>query len=426
MMQRVLDVHHVLFSMEIKDQILFILKEAKKPLKAREISRRFMLHFNELISKKDVNRTIYSELKSKVVSLGFPTYKFSLIEKIKNNSPSESANTIISEQKNIDFDQSSNVYKLIDEYIVDFHKFRATKDNSIRDNCLSKLDEIIENIISNKLSLNEISTYLEKEILIHKQIFGDKRIIEFYKIFQIENDKNSINSSALNYDLLKLIQQYESIYSDYTKLNRKPENIKATFKYLINEFEKKSQDILEFIIDNILENEVSLSCLESECSSNLYIKIENHERIYDWIFKKEKFHLIEKDSYDDKLKEFKILCLKVWEDGVVDDNEQKEIDEKIINLGLINKDAQQIFNEIKQDYKIQKSLEDSEDGVFIKKVKNPKRPLEYFYKGSSQEILIDEDLTKDKLILAICELDLNFQNQKILKKINRIIENELQ
>ena len=61
----------------------------------------------------------------------------------------------------------------------------------------------------------------------------------------------------------------------------------------------------------------------------------------------------------------------------------------------------------------------------LKKVKDPKRPLEYFYKGASQEVLIDENVSKDMLVLAICELDLNNHNQKILKKINRIIENEL-
>ena len=121
------------------------------------------------------------------------------------------------------------------------------------------------------------------------------------------------------------------------------------------------------IINNILMNEVSLSSLESECSTNLYTKIENHDQIFNWVFKKEKDNSIEKDSYNDKLKEFKILCLKVWEDGVIDDSEQKEIDEKIINLGLDKEDANQIFNEIKQDYKTQKSLEDSEDGITLKK-----------------------------------------------------------
>ena len=92
---------------------------------------------------------------------------------------------------------------------------------------------------------------------------------------------------------------------------------------------------------------------------------------------------------------------------------------------LAKEDAQQIFNEIEQDFKIQKSLDESEDGIFIKKVKDPKRPLEYFYKGASQEVLIDKNMTMEQLILAICELDLNNQKHKILKKINRIIENDL-
>ena len=435
-MQKESDVHLVLFKMTTKDQIIQVLKEARRPIKAREIARRYELHFNERISKREVNRIIHNQLKSEVASSGFPRYTHSLIKvdltvskekTIQSQDKKEEINVILNNDSVAEeVLPKDKACKMLDDYIIDFHKFRSTKDNSIRDNCLLKLEEIIEYIIFNKLNIDDISSYLEKEVLIHKQVLGDKRVIKFYKENFLQDDRKDIllYSSTLNNDLLQLIQKFESVYSDFTKLNRKPDNIKISFSDLINELDKQSFEILDLIVKNILTNNVSLSNLEDYCSVDLYSKIEKNEEIYKWVNKKEKDQSIDLDTYEDRLKEFKILYLKVWEDGVVDESEQKEIDERIITLGLDKEDAQQIFKEIEQDFKIQKTLEDSEDGICIKKVKDPKRPLECFYKGASQEVLIDENVSMDELILAICELDLNNQNQKILKKINRIIEND--
>lgn len=434
------DVLLVLFNMTTKDQIVQVIREARKPIKAREIARRFELQFNEKISKKEVNKIIHHQLSSKIASSGFPRYTYSLIKEVKNVVAAESVNNKYTKQNKINFDHSptqlatdreinisEKVYMLIDEYIIDFHKFRSTKDNTIRDNCIGKIEAIVECIISNNLNVDDISKYLEKETLIHKQIIGHKRVINFIKEKGLDNNliDNNIESSTLNSDLKVLIQKYESTYSDFIKLNRKPSNIKSTFSDLINELEKKLTGFTDLIVQNIFTNNTSLTDLENNCSSHLYVKIENHDDIYNWINKKDEDHSIEEDSYEDKLKEFKILCLKVWEDGVIDESEQKDIDNKIINLGLDKEDAKQIFIEIEKDFKLKQSLAELNDDIRIKKVKDPKRPLEYFYKGASQEVLIDEDVSKDMLVLAICELDLNNHNQKILKKINRIIENEL-
>ena len=444
-MQKGKGVFLVLFNMTTKQQILKILREEKRPLKAREISNKFLMYFNERLTKREVNRIIHHHMKNKVYSTGFPSYKHSLSsQEVLNISVEDSVNLKSKEGTNIqeviDFDNSSSklhnakkpylqdeVYQLLDEYIIDFHQFRRTKDIAIRDYCLQKLEKIIEMIISNNLDVDKVSKYLEKEELIHKQILGDVRVIKFIKVKGLDNNlsDNNIESSTLNSDLKVLIQKYESTYSDFIKLNRKPSNIKSTFGELIKELEKELTEFVELIVQNILTNNTSLTDLENNCSRDLYIKIENHNDIYSWVNKKDDDHSIEDDPYEDRLKEFKILCLQVWEDGIVDESEQKEIDEKIITLGLDKEDANQIFNEIERDFKLQQRLVESEDDIRIKKVKDPKRPLEYFYKGASQEVLIDEDVSKDILILAICELDLNNHNQKILKKINRIIENDL-
>ena len=427
--------------MTTKQQILKILKDESRPLKAREISNKFPMYFNERITKREVNRIIHHHMRHEVKSTGFPKYTHSLIEKEDVNiSEQESFNNKHAEQEEINFDHSDTqpstdgeisplekVYILIDEYIIDFHKFRRTKDNTIRDYCLQKLEKIIEMIISNNLNVDKISQYLEKEVLIHKQIIGHKRVIKVIKEKGLDNNlgDNNIESSTLNSDLKVLIQKYESTYSDFIKLNRKPSNIKSTFSDLINELEKELTEFVELIVQNILTNNSSLTGLENICSGQLYVKIENHEDIYNWINRKDEDHSIEEDSYEDRLKEFKILCKQVWEDGVVDEEEQIEIDERIISLDLEKEDANQIFIEIEKDFKVKQRLVESDDDIIIKKVKDPKRPLEYFYKGASQEVLIDKDVSKDMLVLAICELDLNNHNQKILKKINRIIENEL-
>ena len=137
-----LDVLLVLFKMTIKDQIIQVLKEARRPIKAREIARRFELHFNETISKREVNRIIHNQLKSKVLSSGFPRYTHSLIkvdladpkEQIINdsNKKQEINNTLIDDLLPKEILLKDKLFKMLDDYIIIFHEFRRTKNNSIR------------------------------------------------------------------------------------------------------------------------------------------------------------------------------------------------------------------------------------------------------------------------------------------------------
>ena len=387
MNQRELDVPLVLFNMTTKDQIVQVLKEARKPLKAREIARKFELHFNEKISQQEVNKIIFHQLSSKILcSRPFPTYfrvniytfygKYSLIEEVKNLVSEISINNKHEKQKEINFDRSTTqtttdreitisekIYLLIDEYTINFHKFRNTKDNILRDNCLIKIEEIVEYIISNNLNVDDISKYLEKEVLIHKQIVGHKRVIKFFEenYLQIDQKKIQLHSSTINNELLQLIQKYESTYSDFIKLNRKPSNIKSTFSDLINKLEKKLTCFIDLIVKNILTNNISLTNLENNCSRDLYVKIENNNDIYSWVSRKDENQSIDLDTYKDRLKEFKILCKQVWEDGVVDEEEQIEIDERIVSLGLEREDANEIFEQIKGEYSYKQVLEKGDD-----------------------------------------------------------------
>ena len=255
--------------MTTEEQILKILKDESRPLKAREISNKFPMYFNERITKREVNRIIHHHMRHEVESTGFPKYTHSLIEEDKNVVAKQDIHNKYPKQEEINFNHSDTqpstdgeisplekVYELIDEYIIDFHKFRKTKDNTIRDNCLVQIEEIIECIISNNLNIDDISKYLEREELIHKQIIGHKRVIKVIKEKGLDNNlgDNNIESSTLNSDLKVLIQKYESTYSDFIKLNRKSSNIKSTFSDLINELEQRLSDILELIAKNILKN----------------------------------------------------------------------------------------------------------------------------------------------------------------------------
>ena len=431
-------------NMTTEQQILKILKEENKPLKARDISEKFPLYFNESISKKEVNQVIYKELRNKVISKGFPSYRYALTNnEISLDSSNIVTDTIQSElnlttpiventepkldEINPDSKEEKDAYKLIDEYIPLFYKYRGDlKDETLRLICLQNIEQIIEVIIKDNIELLELSDYLEKEMLIHKQIIGSERLQEFYK--ERTFNKTKIFKSNLDAKFLRVIEEYEEITSDLIKLERKPENVKSTFVKLIEELRIKSDNFFDIIIKEIIENNIQLTIIEDISSRSLFQKIENNNNIFDWISLKDENHKIENESYLEKLQEFKILCKKVWEDGVLDSKEQIEVDEKIKFLGISKEDAGRIFDEIKQDFKIDVTLQENEksdEDVKITKLEAPKRPIEYFYKGASQEVFINQDVSLEKLILAICELDLNNHNQKILKKINRIIENDL-
>lgn len=67
--------------MTTKQQILKILKDEKRPLKAFDISFIFFQEFNLKVNKKEINQIIHHQLKGQVKSTGFAKYTFVLTEK---------------------------------------------------------------------------------------------------------------------------------------------------------------------------------------------------------------------------------------------------------------------------------------------------------------------------------------------------------
>ena len=482
--------------MTTKQQILKILKEAKSPLKAREIVRRFNLLFNERISKKEINKIISTELRNKIsrnpFSFKYSLNEFYLAESSKNiavqnkqelnftddvsKGNKESDKSFLTDENSIlktesqelannetyfngrdkeQVDDKETFFNIVSDYLEIFYRLRKyvtnlpdensrSKREALKQVLLSKKEALIDNILSSNISIEEASIYLEKEELIHKQIIGDKRVIKFIKENGLDNnlETNIIETSTLNSDILVLIQKYESSFSDFIKLNRKPANIKSTFSEIIKELEKSLTELIDLIAKNILTNNISLTDLEDNCSRDLYIKIEKHEEIFNWINTKDEDQSIDLDTYEDRLKEFKILCQKVWEDGIIDKEEQIEIDEKIKVLGLDKKDANEIFEQIKGEYEELHLLDDfvennkevkHECGIFdkiinidnvsfhFKNVAQPMSPLFWHkYENNLEVIYINKTHHQYKdfntnlicnLVAVLCKTKLSFSDE---------------
>ena len=354
-------------NMTTEQQILKILKEENRPLKAIEIADKFSEYFNEIISKKEVNKIIYNKLKREVNRIGFPKYTYNL---------------------------------RIDKTEINLADDNPTKEkHSLRNDCDTQ--NIQQDIIS--------------------------------------KDDTPLNES-INNEILKLIYKYKDLSFDLTKLQRKPDNIKETFKLTIDKISDDLVQILDDIIIIILDQNISLSDLENVCTRDLYLKIENHNDIYNWINQKDDQNVINVDSDQDRIKEFKILCKKVWEDGVVTRKEQGEIDEKIIKLSLSLKDANYIFEQIRGEYEELHLLDKNDlknkssnilfddmialDGknFYIKKIDQPMSPLFWHkYENGFEIIYINSDHSQfnlinfeelKKILVAICRTKLSFSTKE--------------
>ena len=259
---------------------------------------------------------------------------------------------------------SDEVFLLIDKYKPLFYKNRDNiscidKNKNI---FLSKIASIIEGIIIHNVDLLDVSDYLDDDFLIHKQIVGNEVFKKDYYLIWRSNSlrynpshdeihknlfKHNINISL---EILHLIEFFNKCEKDLSRLERKPQNIKSDFKSLIDKIILKSNTLKDKIVSNIIQGNVPLSLLQDICSRKLYKLIETDKNIYNWLENQKDINSNSSKLYKDKLNEFKILCQEVWEDGIVDDEEQLEIDERIQLLGLDLEDATKIFNQIKGEF----------------------------------------------------------------------------
>ena len=347
--------------MTTEKQILKILKEENIPLKAREISSKFPLYFNESISKHEVNKIIHKDLKLEVVSSGFPRYTHSLIKQkdlkvgLVESNDEALHNSMNNIQEVIDFDKdftqniqvskNDEIKKIIDLYVIDFKIFRNKKKLDLRSKCLENLERIVDFIINNNIDIIEIAEHLVNEKLILQQIFNNDRIESY-----VLNRKSKLDLKITNFNVLpkvleKLIYEYENCNIDYHVLTRKPKNIQLNFQKLINNLKIKVDNYYIEIIEFIISEEIQLIDLESNSPSKLYKKILNDNDIHVWL--NPDSNDIDEINHQDRIKQFRETCKRVWSDGVITTEEHSFLVNEIVRLNIDSNVADEILNEEK-------------------------------------------------------------------------------
>lgn len=169
--------------------------------------------------------------------------------------------------------------------------------------------------------------------------------------------KKKNKQSEISENLKKLLNKYNLYIKNWQDCERshiKRSTInKLESKIELNNYKKKVNDIHDKIIRYLINKELELVEIEKHVTHEIYELIISDRIVIDLINKN---LLVNKKklSYEEKLLEFKLLCKDVWEDGVVDQNEEKELDLKIKKLGISLIDADRIFNQIKGEFEEQK------------------------------------------------------------------------
>ena len=352
-------------------------------------------------------------------------------------------------------ENSDEVFILIDKYKALFYKNRNNTSSLEKNKSifLSKIASIIEGVIIHNVDLLDVSDYLDDDFLIHKQIVGNEVFKKDYYLIWRSNSlrynpshdeihknlfKHNINFSL---EILHLIEFFNKCEIDLSRLERKPQNIKSDFKSLNDKIILKSNTLKDKIVSNIIQGNVPLSLLQDICSRKLYKLIETDKNIYNWLENKKDLDSHSSKLYQDKLNEFKILCQKVWEDGIVDDDEQLEIDNRIHDLSLDLEDANKIFNQIKGEFEESHLLENYDSNLqnktqflfddninidnkdfYFKIIDQPMSPLFWHKFEEGLEIIYINKLHNQynafelpqlkKIITAICVTKLSFSSNQ--------------
>lgn len=185
---------------------------------------------------------------------------------------------------------------------------------------------------------------------------------------QINTDHLSLNS---------LVSDYQKCSQRRQDIGRKPMKERTSIyrEELIN-INKTLPELIEKMVELVVCDKISINELKQGCDQQLYRIVTSHSRLVKHVNQKQKTHQIEKDTYEEKLIEFKILVQAAWEDGVVDEYEQIQIDQTIIELGIDYTDANRIFHQIKGEY---------EESILDDKI------------GNNQENLFDKTITIDNV-----------------------------
>ena len=423
--------------MTTEQQILKILSEEKRPLKAREISSKFPLYFNESISKKEVNEIIHHYLQNEIKSSGFPRYTHSLIsQEVLNISVEDYVDLKSKEGANkqevIDFDKditqniqvnkNDEIKKIIDLYIIDFKNFRKEKNLDLRSKCLKNLDRIVDFIINNNIDIIEISEHLASEKLILQQIFNNDRIESYVLNRESKLDLKITNFNVLPKALEELIYEYENCNIDYHVLTRKPKNIQSNFQKLINNLKIKVDNYYIQIIEFIIAEEIKLIDLESSSPSKLYKKILNDSDIHIWL--NPDSNDIDDINHQDRIKQFRETCKRVWSDGVITTEEHSFLVNEIVRLNIDTNVADEILNEEKLKFiKAPNNLDESNLNWSFEFDDDLESYLKINYFNKSISFKNSHNMSREELLVMFVNNLLNERSKHRSPEVDLFFEN---
>ena len=102
------------------------------------------------------------------------------------------------------------------------------------------------------------------------------------------------------------------------------------------------------MIDFIITSNYPLSSIQDSdyVSSQLYRTIINHKKVKAWIQTKQDDNEIKNLSEEEKHKEFEVLAIMAWEDGIITEEEDASLQSLQDELGLNTQIAQEILKKV--------------------------------------------------------------------------------
>jgi hypothetical protein len=245
-----------------------------------------------------------------------------------------------------------------------------------------------------------------------------------------------MGSTNHNHSLKKVIKEYYIIHSQLQPLVRQIIPEQKEHKSRINNLKSELKILFNKIVASIVNGNINLSGIEKLCEKPLFKQITLDDRIAIYVQDKKDRKAIIDDDYEERLIEFKIICQIVWEDGVVDESEEIEIDNSINELEITKEDADRIFNQIKGEYEetvFDEKVESNQPDIFDKIIKidnvtfhfkiidQPMSPLFWHkYENNLEVIYINKTHHQYKdfntkllcnLVAVLCKTKLSFSDE---------------
>ena len=160
---------------------------------------------------------------------------------------------------------------------------------------------------------------------------------------------------------------YQSYYSI-------PEDKRKEYKSDLINAKKHLDTSKKKLINFIITTNFPLSYIEASkfISSEFYRVIINNDKIKDWIKTKQGDKEINNLSEDEKHKEYEVLAIKAWEDGIITKEEEENLKLLQKKNGLNERIANEIFEKVKAEYFAKKKLINNPSNTIEKKINDRK------------------------------------------------------